>query len=356
MNRILILTVSTGSGHNIAAKALEKEARLSFSEAEILYMDLAEHVSPLTRKVFFDSYESVALSYPKLWGILYKAGDNKIIKFFLNIFLWFFYTLSTRKFLSEVKKFKPTNIISTHFTSAEIIYKKYKKIPLDNIAVVLTDYAVHRFWFVGKHAQYFVSTKNMKNQLIAFGAKSEHIYITGIPVRNTFLSKSLEPTQQKEDDCENILLLSGGAGLIELEEVVKKLIKHNKSRAITVVAGKNKKLKKNLEQITVQNNIKYKVHGWVANMAELMSWADVIISKPGGMTTSECIALGKPLIAISPIPGQEEENAIYLEINKLGVYCKNILSIEEAIAQSKELNISKQKKNAAHAILQTILN
>jgi processive 1,2-diacylglycerol beta-glucosyltransferase len=220
------------------------------------------------------------------------------------------------KFIRHLKKFKPDAVICTHFLPVEILGKAREKwegkMPL--VVCMVTDFEAHALWMGEAVDFYCVAAEETKARLVARGAQPENVVATGIPIAGKFSSQRDAAAVRKRhglrDDLTTLLVLGGGFGMGPVAEILAELDKVEHPFQTLVVAGRNEELRRKLAILDHRHPTH--VLGFVTNMHELMAVADLIISKPGGLTTSEALALGKPLFILNPIPGQEAANSDFL--------------------------------------------
>ena len=199
--------------------------------------------------------------------------------------------------------------------------------------------------------------------MIQMGIPEENITMSGIPVDPVFYEnkplEELKKIYQAGGAQKNILVLSGGQGLAHTDKIISALFKSKANLHIFAVAGNNDKLKHDLEKLFPPANMQLTTLGWTDKIDEYIRIADMVITKPGGLTTTECIILQKPIIAISPIPGQEEYNAEYILENNFGVIAREpedlLYYLEKNFASSLNLkNRKNNKKTSAEIILEEL--
>ena len=302
MVRILVLSASAGAGHNRAAEAIRESARAYCPGVDTEWVDTLKYTNKLFSKLYEQSYVWMASYSPSLWGILYKqAGKNAEHKKITRL-IELHDRLTYRKLMEHVEEFKPDVAICTHFLPATVLLAKRVRIP---VYVVITDFDAHQLWHLPKASGYFVASDEVKVQLSRFGYPPERIHTTGIPIHPVFSEESPRGPAGKPE----LLFMSGGFGMGHMEEALERLLAIHVPFNLTVVAGRNESMKKKLEKIAGGRAV---VHGFVNNVHELMGRSDLIITKAGGLTVSECLAKRLPMVLFSPIPGQEECNADYL--------------------------------------------
>jgi processive 1,2-diacylglycerol beta-glucosyltransferase len=355
--KILIVSMSAGAGHLIAGKALEAEAKKSFRDFDVAYMDLTDFVSIPVKAILTNSYELMAKKIPDLWGLFYSRTDNSKIPELLHQTLKLSQSFSASHFLETVKNFNPDYIICTHFMPVYFLNhapKKYK--PNCPIGMIITDYELHNLWLAADVDHYFVATQKMQWKAKQTKPNTK-VTASGIPIRPVFFEKKNISSLKKKYETNNlnktILVLAGGHGLTKIDKIVKLLNKSTQKLNIIAIAGNNLKLKKSLEKIKANAGKKIKIIGWTNDIDELIKISDLVITKPGGLSVTECATLGKPMLAINPIPGQEEKNIHFILENNIGRLVDTPEDLEYYI--ENKVNFNKLPiKNASKIILEQI--
>jgi processive 1,2-diacylglycerol beta-glucosyltransferase len=191
-----------------------------------------------------------------------------------------------------------------------------------------------------------------------------NVIVSGIPLDPVFYQEKnkleLRKTYGIPEKQKTFVAISGGQGLTALERIIKELFSAKEPTTIIAIAGDNKILENRLKKLEPPKHIKLIILGWTNKIDDYLRLADVVISKPGGVTTTECVTLGVPMLAVQPLPGQEEENIEYLLENRYGVVARNpedllfyISEKPEAIAPG--LQNKAPAKASAEIILQTLL-
>lgn len=210
------------------------------------------------------------------------------------------------------------------------------------IATVMTDYAPHDQWLVfNQYVDYFfVSHEGMKQQLHSKGIPNEKIFATGIPLSNKFLLK-YDKSQILESfglssNRKTVLFFGGGEfglGKKQTFNIFKSFVESYENIQVVAISGKNQKMKKEFEDLVndLNKNDFVKILEYTDKVPQLMSISDLVVTKPGGLTTTESLASGLPIVIINPIPGQEEENAAYLEENKVAIWIKKDDDVEKIL-------------------------
>jgi processive 1,2-diacylglycerol beta-glucosyltransferase len=314
--RILIATITAGGGHIQAAAALEEAWRASRPRDVVEKADLQTFFSRLHKKVYTDGYVQMVARAPELWGLLFKATDSPKLVRKMTALRRKFPPNSTLKFIRHVQQFKPDVVFCTHYLPVEILGKAREKWPGKPpfVVCVVTDFEAHALWMGEAVDLYCVAAEETRARLIARGADAENIIVTGIPISGKFSGATDAAAVRKRlglrDDLPTLLVLDGGFGMGPVAEILRELDKVERPFQTLVVAGRNEELRR---ELAVQDRRHpTQVLGFVTNMHELMAVSEMIITKPGGLTTSEALALGKPLFILNPIPGQEEANSDFL--------------------------------------------
>ncbi|WP_244833702.1 glycosyltransferase [Clostridium sp. BJN0001] len=309
MKRILILTTSTGQGHNIAAASIEN----SFKNAgyEVIKHDFLKGNSKFLNDSFVEGYKILATKFPKLYGLLYDFTDSTYINKFLKI-PFFITKLKVKK---KIKKIKPDLIIATHSISVNVI-EDLKKNGLNiPYILVVTDFKAHYLYISNYVDAYITGSEYTKKTLIDRNIPESKIYPIGIPINKKFYTFTKKEDLVDKDNYFNILLMSGSFGLNDTSYVLKTLIKNNHKLRIIVVCGKNETLKNSLTEFIKRSEYtdkKIHILGFSTDIPYIMEYSDIIISKPGGLTVTESIVKNLPLIIPFSIPGQEKENIDFL--------------------------------------------
>lgn len=314
--RVLIFSASFGAGHVRAAEALIEELRIAEPDVELKHIDFGAFLGRTFNSVLKNTYIELIKHTPKLWGKFYyrtaKISPQSVFQRFLN-------GLGRRELLKYVLEYNPSVIICTYPTVAGVLaalrLKQVLHIPL---VTVITDYAVHSQWINPGVDMYIVGCQNARQSLLQRGITPEKIFVTGIPVHPKFEKEikreeavaklGLEPQKL------TFLVMGGAYGVLEGAKRVCRILDNIEHPVqIIIVCGRDEKLYRSLDNVVRKAKNTIKRYGFVNNVEEFMSAADVIITKAGGLTVSEALTRRLPLLIYRPIPGQEEENAAFLE-------------------------------------------
>jgi processive 1,2-diacylglycerol beta-glucosyltransferase len=314
--RILIATITAGGGHLQAASALEEAWKNLRPRDTVEKVDLLQFFSPIHRKVYTDGYVKMVARAPELWGLLFKTMDSPKLVRRVAALRRKFPPANARKFVNYALRFKPEVVLCTHYLPVELLGQAQAKWPGEPpLAVcVVTDFEAHALWMAENVDLYCVAAEETRARLIARGAPAGNVIATGIPIGARFSIAPDAAAVRKRlglrDDLPTLLVLGGGFGMGPVAEILGELDKIAEPFQTMVVAGRNEELRRELAGQDRKHPTN--VLGFVTNMHELMGVSDLIITKPGGLTTSEALALGKPLFILNPIPGQESANSDFL--------------------------------------------
>lgn len=330
MKKVLIFYASYGGGHLSAAKSIEKCIQENYIDIQADLIDCMKYVNKTIEKVTTTAYKEMAKKAPWAWGKIYSdsqkgplahisSRSNKIMAI---------------KLLKLLREKQPDLIISTHpFGSQMCSYLKRKGKIHAKIATIMTDFAPHDQWLVGNDFidYYFVAHDKMKNYLISKNIPKSKVFTTGIPISDRFLqtyNKMEILNYLGFDKSKKTVLFFGGGefglGKTQTIEIFKAFVENFDNLQIIAISGKNQKMKSCFEEIVNQHNKQnsIKILEYTDKIPEFMSISDLVVTKPGGLTTSESLASNLPMVIINPIPGQEEENAEFLESKGIAVWIK----------------------------------
>ncbi|PKV46886.1 monogalactosyldiacylglycerol synthase [Janthinobacterium sp. 61] len=318
--KILLLSVSAGAGHMRAAQAIEAYAARDDGTglaAKARHLDVMDFVTPAFRKLYTDFYIKLVNKAPALWGYLYHASHDAPKDSSMQRLRRGIERLNTRALMAQIAAFQPDAIICTHFLPAELLSRALRQEQLAcPVWVQVTDFDLHRMWVQERMQGYFAATDEVAFRMRHEGIPADRIHVTGIPIMPAFaqVPERVQCAQAFGLDPQRttILLMGGGAGLGSLDTVAARLLALDGDFQLIVRAGKNNAVLAALRDLASQYPGRLLAQGFTSDVERLMACADLVITKPGGLTTSECLALGLPMIVNAPIPGQEERNADYL--------------------------------------------
>ena len=337
IKKVLIMSASTGGGHNRAARAIKEELEsrtIDNMSIECEIVDSLKLVNNTMDKVISRGYEKSALYTPKAYGSVYRFSETTIAsknEFKTNPLT----SLMARKFKHLLNESTPDLIIGTHpfpmialstlkknnnihsLSRSESFYKS-TKVDIPPMISVLTDYTTHSRWIQNEIDYYIVGHEYVKELLVYEGVDSEKVKAFGIPVEKSFLSHRDRETVLTElglsPEKLTVLLMGGSFGAGNIKETLEDLIAIDRDFQILVITGRNEHLKDKLSKMldSTIHNKNICLLGYTNKMNDILASIDVLISKPGGLTTTEALLNDVPMIVPYFIPGQEEENLDFL--------------------------------------------
>ena len=313
--RLLLLSVSAGAGHVRAAEALRAAAVEAGHVA--LHLDVMDFVSPAFRALYTDFYLKLVEHHPSVWAMLYRIMDRTPPSAPVARLRRAIERLNTLKLREAIAKFAPDAIVCTHFLPAELLMRERARGRVASpVYVQITDFDLHGMWIVPDMAGYFAASEEVAFRAQARGIAREKTHVTGIPIMPAFASAPSRETCAAElgldGERTTILLMGGGAGLGGLDDVAARLVALDRDVQLIALAGRNAEMLVRLEALAKRHPGRLLAHGFTDRVERLMAASDLVVTKPGGLTTSECLAMGLPMIVHAPIPGQEERNCEYL--------------------------------------------
>jgi processive 1,2-diacylglycerol beta-glucosyltransferase len=330
LNKVLILSASAGAGHIRAAEALEKAFEQSGATREIRHIDVLNYTNKVFRHLYSKAYIDMVNRMPEVMGWLYdhldKPWKNERRRLALD-------RLNTRPLIKLLEDYNPDIAVCTHFLPAEILsWLKAKKRIACKQAIVVTDMDVHAMWLCRHYEQYFVALEETRVHMEKLGIDADKLTVSGIPIDPVFsLSKDKSAMRLKHGlspDKTTILVSAGGFGVGRIEDLFTCLSELQHEAQIVFLCGRNEELKKKLERRSAKRAADSKASiisvGYTTLMDEYMSASDILLGKPGGLTTSEALSKGLVFVIVNPIPGQEERNSDHLLEEGVAIRCNNL--------------------------------
>lgn len=320
MKKILLLSVSAGGGHNSAARAIKDS--LEEAGCEVSMIDTLKFASPILDRIVSGGYEKSAKYIPRTYGVMYKMAGKKASKDELDQIVR---RAIGRKILRLVQEINPDAIIGTH-PFPVMALMKYKEMGIVNVPIIslLTDYTMHPAYVQKNIDAFIVGDEDVVYLLKNAGIDKKRIYPFGIPISKSFMgtnsTDSIKAQLQLEDKF-TVLLMGGSFGAGNMKECLLDLLSSSYDFQIVVITGRGRSLKEKLEKMMAEINPgkTVKILGYTREMPQLLSLADVLVTKPGGLTTTEAIAKAIPMVIPYYIPGQEEDNISFLLNNGLAL-------------------------------------
>ena len=365
---ILILSASTGGGHFKASRALESHILENEPDANIKVVDTLEYVNPFINKIVTKGYLVLAKYLNALYKSLYSSTDKSGILTRLVTKLIF---LFSKKLLPLIDEFSPDVVITTHPFPTEMIsiLKGNKRIKVPSICI-MTDYAPHNTWIKPNIDEYCVACEDMIEDMINRGIASNKIHPYGIPVYSGFFHQDEEDKKVLLKDLElrenkmTVLVMAGSFGVYNIEKIYKNISNIPMDFQIIILTGNNKILYNKIKEQIKLSNKQTKLIKFTNEVHRYMNLADVLITKPGGLTVSEALAANLPLITFDAIPGQEEANAKFLLNHGMSISigrgdnCSEVIEAllkdEYKLKEIKENCMKFDKSNSTSELLELI--
>jgi processive 1,2-diacylglycerol beta-glucosyltransferase len=341
LRKVLLLSASAGAGHVRAAEAIEK----AFSQAkdagsrDVHHIDVLNYTNKLFRHLYSKAYIDLVNKMPEVPGWFYdkldKPWKNERRRLALD-------KLNTRPFVKMLREYQPDLIVCTHFLPAEIVsWLKAKERLASRQVIIVTDFDVHAMWLVHHYERYFVALEEARVYLEVLGIPPAKITVSGIPIDPVFaVKKDKQEMRAKHGlapDRTTILLSAGGFGVGSVDALVNSLLPLQHRAQIVAICGRNEELKKRLTRLAARAKpdatVVLKPFGYTTEMDELMTASDLVLGKPGGLTTSEALAKGLVFVIVNPIPGQEERNSDHLLESAAAIRCNNLPTLSYKLDQ-----------------------
>ncbi len=368
LRRILLMYITKVSGHRAATLAIEKALSKLDPTVEIMSINGFGYTYPTLEKVVNKAYMGIIKRTPKVWDYLY---DNPNVVKKIDSIKRFLHKTSHNKLDELFHKFSPDTVVCTQAFPCGMVadYKRANRLNFLLLGV-LTDYAPHSFWLNEGVDYYIVPSEESRDRFVIKGIQPEAIKVLGIPIQSSFAKplnkKAVIQRLGFQEDLPVVLIMGGGQGLGPIKDVVKSLIKIKKNFQMIVLAGTNKRLVRWLRKVPKKTNKKIVVFEYVENVDELMEISTLIITKPGGMTTSECLVKGLPMVIINPLPGQEMRNTDFLlkrgiairvdRTNDIGEEIELLMNSPERLASMRKAAFANGHPYAALDIAKLILH
>lgn len=365
--KILIFTEEiAGRGHTKAALSLVEAFEKQNINYDIQIASVFSMFNERFKNIISYIYLVLIKKTPNMWRIVHNRHSN--FSLFIKKIIGYFFKPRLNKFL---EKENPDIIIATHACGLEALSQLKRKYNYSLIAV-FTDFQVNSYWICDGIDNYFVPHVDIKNRIIEnYQINPEKIFVSGIPISATFSDQVVQQTYENIKlagvSSYSILVMGGGLGLGKIEEIIFLLTEIKTIRIIlSVVTGENTKLYQELLLLKSQIDIDLNIYGYCKDIKNLMINNDILITKPGGLTISEALAVQIPIILYKPIPGQEEYNANFLVRNNAAIRVNNInklkYSVEYLCNDAKlidEMKYQQQKlakSNAANDIVSALVS
>lgn len=316
--RVLLLSEGFGSGHTQAAYALAASLKQLSPSVSTRVFELGKFLNPRIGPLILSAYRKTVSKQPKVVGMMYRSNYEKSLNRFTQLALHRMFYTHTSQVISQLK---PDMIVCTHPVPNAVV-GRLKRLGLNiPLYTVITDYDAHGSWLNQEVNKFLVSTAVVRGKLLDRGVAPTRIEVTGIPVHPDFWtsgnrSEALKHFNLKE--MPTVLIMGGGWGLLYEDELLEYMIRWRESVQLIFCVGSNEKVQEEMRADPLFQHPNIRVMGFTKEVSKLMDIADVLVTKPGGMTCTEGMSKGVPMLFYHPIPGQEEENCEYFVQNGFG--------------------------------------
>jgi len=368
--KVLFISAPIGAGHIRAAQAVANALQEIDPTIQTQLANVFDFFNPRLGKGILKVYLKLLATFPQAYGAMYGWGNDSSLALFgrrqVSRYL-------AHKMRNYILKYNPSAIVCTHATPAGLIAHLCRQsgLKVPTFAIV-TDFVVHRLWVYPEISRYYVADETLRNFLDQHGVVPERTHAFGIPVDASFTTTvARDHVLQRLDlpaDGKNVLIMGGGAGILPMADILRECDSSDAPLRFIAVTGRNRKLFHELSVLQKRLSHPLRVLGFVNNIHELMSCADVLLSKPGGMTSAEALASGLPMVIFKPLPGQEEANTRFLTERQYAMRADTTqavrMQLEKLVSSSQHLEKMRRhvfqagknqaaKEIASHIILTT---
>ena len=336
--RIAILHATAGSGHKRAAQALAAAIGTLAPGATVRDVDTLVFASRLYRGAYASTYNAMAARAPALWGVLYHSWESARLNRSAGPVRLAMDRLNLRRLGRVVEREAPDAVICTHFLPIEAlsISRGRGRLPVPLYGVI-TDFTAHPFWAFPHVDRYFVASDTVAAELAAHGVSRDRIDVTGIPIDPRFARPiGREAARERLGlPASNpvVLVMGGGGGVGPLAELAQRLAALPQGPFVVVLCGSNDRMRNRIAALPAAQAGAVRPLGFSHDVDALLEACDVVVSKAGGLTCSEALVKGAPLVVFRPTPGQEVRNAEYLEAGGAAVHADSVEDVEATVAR-----------------------
>ncbi|MDO4286499.1 MAG: glycosyltransferase [Eubacteriales bacterium] len=334
--KLLIITAPLGNGHNAVASAVSDCFTKMYPDAECKILDMFEYISPKLKKATASGYFLSMKTLSRMHGVASTVYDYQDEKEFNE------YTPSrlTDEFLASrlrhaINDYAPDCIVCTMVFAAQAVdLLKERGAVTCPCYGIITDFTVQNYWCDVEYFEYIVApSEYLEPQFARREIDFSRVLPYGIPIRDCFRQKhdqlEMRQTLGLDKTMPTVLIMSGGMGFGDLPDYIASIEKLPFDVQMMVICGSNEKLYQQISALKTKNPIK--LFGYVENVDEIMDAADCLLSKPGGITTSESLAKGLPMLMINPLPGVEDRNVEFLQANGAAIFVTKTFQIADAM-------------------------
>lgn len=302
-------------GHSSAANAVGAELRAIEPRAQTPVVDSYEYAALVVSRIVSDGYLRMVKTIPQLYKYIYNRAERATE---VGRFRTWAHQFTASNLRPLMLRERPDAVVCTHaFPCGAMAEYKRHYADAPPVVGIVTDFAVHGFWIHDNIDRYVVATESMREAMLARNVRPEVVAVSGIPVRREFVPTAESPAALRErldipGDRRVALLMGGGLGIAPMERMLCALESVHTPLAAVVIAGRNRRIGKRLSRAAESVDYPVRALGFVENVYDYMHAADVLVTKPGGLTTSEALVAKVPMVLCKPLPGQEERNARFL--------------------------------------------
>jgi len=341
--RILVLHASAGAGHTQAAFALADAFRALEGGLDVRVADALQFSTTVFRRAYQSSYNNIVRRAPGIWGYLYARTNNPRFDRITAPPRLAFDKLSVRRMREYLRRERPDAVVSTHFLPLALLSDLRLDHPESHpwpLYCVITDFTAHPFWVHDGVTRYCVGADVVVDELVEQGVPREKVRVTGIPIHPRFAQRGDLATARGRlglgTDRATVLIMGGGVGMGRLGDVVEQVLGSGPEYQCIAVCGRNARLRRLLQkryEETEERHGRIAIRGFVKDVDRLMDAASLVVSKAGGLTSSESLAKGLPMLILDPIPGQEERNCNFLVQAGAAVRLGSVREVQQRVLE-----------------------
>lgn len=366
VKRIAILSAAVGAGHLRAGQALEAAAQTLPCGVEARHWDVLELMPAHFGALYRDTYLEAVSKNPDVFGWIYQVTDRP---FQVDPIRRFFEEAHAGRFFETLEEWKPDCVVCTHFLPADLLYARRKKLKHGpRIYTAVTDFDVHGMWLASPSDHMFVADAEARHYLMSLGLQDERISVTGIPTDPVFaLSKDRAECAARHGlnpAMPTVLMSTGGFGTTPAVDLIQELARLPQPLQVIACCGRNARLLEQVKALGSPGTLRVVAQPFTPHMDELMTCADIILGKPGGLTTWESFQKGLAWVVVDPIPGQEERNTFHLLEAGAGVWAYQrrtlafkvgqLLADPERLTRMRAASRALGRPQAAHEIMRWV--
>lgn len=369
MQKLLLIHASAGNGHKRAAEAIAAAAGALSPAPDVAVIDALDWAPEKFKTFYQRGFEGTVKHAPWFFGALFHASSEAARFRAFRAMRRIFNRVVAHDLCDEVTKVDPDVVVCTHFLSLDALARRKRRRRLSAaLATVVTDYVAHGFWAEPTADRTYAPVAAVAAGLAARGVPRARIRVTGIPVDPAFAAAPAREEARAalgvEAGRRAVLVLGGGLGMGPVAEIVESIGARDLPLALEVVCGKNAELKARLDALAPRLRVPARVHGFVKNIPTLMAACDLVVTKPGGLTTTEALAVGRPMLLFEAMPGQEAANAehflkagaaLAIDPASAGETVAALLAAPERLESLAERARAESRPNAAREIAEDAL-